>query len=624
MIASRSRLNRARVVTAAALAAAVLIGAADEPAQSSIRFNQVGFEPRGPKRFVVASSSAVTWVLRDDDGRTIDSGRALPRADSGSGESVALVTIARPLPAGRYTLVADGVASRAITVTPRPFARLFRDAMSFFYQQRAGTPILARYVQRGDLARPAGHSPEIVSCFAGTDTLGVRWPGCAGKTDVTGGWYDAGDRGKYVVNAGISVWTLLNAYERAQGNRRQGGGDLMRDGALALPEAGNGVADLLDEVRYEVEWMLRMQLPAGTRAAVATEDGKGTRWIDGSGLAYHKVADIAWAPVPIRIEDDRGPRALYPPSTAATLDLAAVAAQAARIWRTIDPAFAKTCLTAATRAYAAATREPALFADTRFTGSGGYEDRDISDEAFWAKTELAVTTGEPRTIAALSQSRFARRRVLTDIGWRSVATAGTISMLTVRNSIPAPVLAAQRRALLASADRLLVDAARQGFRMPMDAGAMQWGSNGALLSRAIVLGVAYDVSGQRAYRGGVADALDYVLGRNPLDRSYVSGYGARPMAHPHHRFWAHQIDPSLPLPPPGVLSGGPNSTAMTDPVAAKMKGKCRPLTCWSDDAHAFTQNEVAINWNAPLVWVTAFLDGTGEKNRAHISPGRTF
>ena len=100
------------------------------------------------------------------------------------------------------------------------------------------------------------------------------------------------------------------------------------------------------------------------------------------------------------------------------------------------------------------------------------------------------------------------------------------------------------------------------------------------------------------------------LGRNPLDRSYVSGIGARPMRFPHHRFWGAGIDARFPAPPPGALSGGPNSSAMTDPVARTMVGKCRPQTCWRDDARAYSQNEVAINWNAALIWVAAFLDET--------------
>jgi endoglucanase len=79
------------------------------------------------------------------------------------------------------------------------------------------------------------------------------------------------------------------------------------------------------------------------------------------------------------------------------------------------------------------------------------------------------------------------------------------------------------------------------------------------------------------------------------------------MENPHHRFWTRQLDPKSPPPPPGVLSGGPNSTSMGDPVASQMRGKCAPQMCWADDARSFTTNEVAINWNAPLVWVSAWL-----------------
>ncbi|WP_093665453.1 glycoside hydrolase family 9 protein [Sphingomonas gellani] len=584
--------------------ATLLLGATDEPAASPIRFDQVGFEADGPKRFAIETTAPVDWTLRTEAGDAVANGSAKPVPDAGSDQSVATVTIDRHLAPGRYTLAANGVVSRPIIVAERPFAALFRDAMSFFYQQRAGIPILAAHVQRPDLARPAGHSHEVATCFTGTDTLGVVWPGCNAKVDVTGGWYDAGDRGKYVVNAGISVWTLLNAYERAHG------GALMHDGVLALPEAGNAVPDLLDEARYEIDWMLRMQIPAGTRVAVLAADGRGTRMIEGGGLAWHKVADTHWAALPLRVEDDHATRALYPPSTAATLNLAAVAAQAARIWRTIDPAFARRCLDAAIRAYAAAAREPALFADARFTGSGGYGDRTVADEAYWAAAELAITTGDANAVAALSQSPFGARGAPGAIGWGDTATLGAISLLSVRSNVPADLIAVQRRALLAGADRLLADDAAQPYRFPAASGDTQWGSNGALLDRAVLLGTAYDLTGRVEYRTAVTDALDYVLGRNPLDRSYVSGYGVRPMRNPHHRFWGHGIDPSFPLPPPGVLSGGPNSVAMTDPVAAAMKGRCRPLTCWSDDARAFTQNEVAINWNAPLVWVAAFLDDT--------------
>jgi endoglucanase len=124
-----------------------------------------------------------------------------------------------------------------------------------------------------------------------------------------------------------------------------------------------------------------------------------------------------------------------------------------------------------------------------------------------------------------------------------------------------------------------------------------------------LLGLAARFTGEAGYRDGVTDAMDYVLGRNPLDQSYVSGFGARPMMRPHHRYWAHSLDPKLPPPPPGVISGGPNSGRASDQVASTL-GKCAPQRCWRDEAFAYSLNEVAINWNAPLLWVAAYLDGT--------------
>ncbi|WP_283843813.1 glycoside hydrolase family 9 protein [Brevundimonas albigilva] len=128
------------------------------------------------------------------------------------------------------------------------------------------------------------------------------------------------------------------------------------------------------------------------------------------------------------------------------------------------------------------------------------------------------------------------------------------------------------------------------------------------MNRAMILGLAHDFTGEPAFRQGVVDSLDYLLGRNPLDQSYVSGWGERPMRHPHHRFWAAGSGPGWPEPPAGALSGGPNNTAMSDEIARPMRGHCAPLACWADHIDAYALNEVAINWNAPLVWVAAFVD----------------
>jgi endoglucanase len=298
---------------------------------------------------------------------------------------------------------------------------------------------------------------------------------------------------------------------------------------------------------------------------------------------------------------------LFPPSTGATLNLAAVTAQCARIWRGIDPAFADRCLASAKAAWAAARRNPEVYAIAPFTGSGGYGDGTLSDEFFWAAAELFATTGDADAQAVIEASPLLGGETLAEPSWGSTATLGAISLLVGSPALSDAQRKALERGLLMGADRFVGDRERVGYAIPYGPDNLPWGSNSSLLNRAMLLALAHDLTGRDAYRQGVIDAMDYVLGRNPLDQSYVSGFGARPMQHPHHRFWAPSADPALPPPPPGVVSGGPNSRP-SSPDGRKLAGSCVHQTCWADDIGAYDLNEVAINWNAPLVWVAAWLD----------------
>lgn len=569
----------------------------------AINLNQLGFRPDDAKRAAVADSARapLRWTVIDDSGRVVLGGTTTVRGDdAASGDHVHLAdftALARP---GGYRLRVAGATSGRFRVARDVYAPLALDALNFFYQQRAGTPIVARWAG-ARWARAAGHPHEVAPCYAGADQRGNVWPGCGYSLDVTGGWYDAGDHGKYVVNAGIAAWTLQNAYEArlARG--------LFADGRARLPEAGNGHDDLLDEARWEVEWMLRMQVPAGARIALPV-DGQDPRSklalvaVDAGGMAHHKVADEHWTGLPTIPAEDTEKRLLFPPTTAATLNLAAVAAQAARLWRTADPAFAARCLAAARAAWAAALRNPQVYAAESFTGSGGYGDTDLADERAWAAAELFATTQDPIYRVALPTG------AVREPGWSSTAALGTITLATA-DSVPAALRDAARAGIVAAADGFLAEEPRTGYAIPYASLRYGWGSNATILNRAMLLALAARFTGAARYRAGAVDAADYVLGRNPLGQSYVSGAGWKPLANPHHRFWAHQIDPRLPPPPPGALSGGANNVAMVDTVAARLKGRCAPQRCWADDIRAYSLNEVAINWNAPLVWLAAYLDG---------------
>jgi hypothetical protein len=109
----------------------------------------------------------------------------------------------------------------------------------------------------------------------------------------------------------------------------------------------------------------------------------------------------------------------------------------------------------------------------------------------------------------------------------------------------------------------------------------------------------------------MAKGMSYLLGNNPMGISYVTGYGENAVQNPHHRFWAHQANEASPTPPPGVLSGGPNSTFDTtgdSASIARIDADCAPETCYVDHYDAWSTNEITINWNSPLAWVAAYLD----------------
>ena len=618
------RLQSAMTAIALMLALAGVAKAAEEPARP-IRLNQLGVEASGPKRAMLAdpSTAPLPWTLSDAKGAVVASGQTKVFGDdAASGEHVHQIDFSGFKGSGDgYRLSVGAAQSRPFAIGGRLYGALKADALGFFYQNRASVPIETRFVQRSDLARPAGHAPDKATCFNKADERGQVWVGCDYTLDASHGWYDAGDQGKYVVNGGIAVWTLLNAYERAAVLGKVPTLAAFADGKGKIPENANGVSDLLDEARWEMDFLLAMQVPAGKTLALPVgpqHPGPNGRLeltpVDASGMAHQRLADEHWTALPTAPADDKETRYLYHPTTAATLNLAATAAQAARLWKAIDPVFSARCLDAARLAYAAAKRNPEIYALGAFTGSGGYGDGKLEDEVYWAAAELYATTGAADYETDLRASPLflagpsAGGRPTGDIGWPSVGALGTITLALAPNSLKPAEIAKARANLVASADRYLADDATQGYALPYAAAGYPWGSNSSILNRAMVLGLAADFTGKAAYRDGAVDAMDYVLGRNPLDRSYVTGHGARPMRNPHHRFWAHQANARYPSPPPGVLSGGPNSTSMDDPVAKDMKGHCAPQTCWTDDYRAFTQNEIAINWNAPLFWVATWLD----------------
>jgi len=564
------------------------------PAQVSV--NQVGYFTLGEKIALVATGATdpQDWILKDDSGKSAMVGKTtLKGKDANSGDNLQVIDFSSiNTPGNGYTLSVGSLVSAPFTISDDIYSHVKNDALSYFYLNRSGIPLEATFA--GEWARPAGHlTDNDVTCYKGKDADGNDWPGCDYSLDVAGGWYDAGDFGKYVVNGGISAWTLMDLYEQIP--------EAFPDGSQSIPENSNGISDILDEARWEMEFLLSMQVPEGQPLA---------------GMAHHKMHDESWAGMPMvpptEVNNDNANaivgtgRYLYPPSTAATLNLAATAAQCARIWKTIDPAFADRCLAASETAWKAALANPGIYAGNNpGTGGGNYEDGKVSDEFYWAASELFITTSKVEYQTYLVASDEFGKVAVFD--WGNTAPLGTISLLSVDNTLPVDKLAALKHNLLVYADTMVKIQDKDGYTALIE-GDYPWGSNGTILNNMILMGVAYNLSRDANYLTSMRMSMDYILGRNALNKSFVSGYGAYPLLHPHHRFWANDPANGFPPPPPGAIAGGPNFNPDDPSADTANLMNLAPSKRYLDVIGSFTTNEVAINWNASLVWVTAYLD----------------
>ncbi|MBA2810815.1 glycoside hydrolase family 9 protein [Streptomyces sp. KM273126] len=558
-----------------------------------VRVNQVAYLPAGPKNatLVTDATAKLPWQLKNASGTTVAQGWTVPRGlDASSGQNVHSIDFGSYRTRARdLTLVADGETSRPFDIDPGAYEQLRLDSLKYYYTQRSGIEI--RDDLRPGYGRPAGHlnaapnrGDKDVPCQPGV---------CDYTLDVTGGWYDAGDHGKYVVNGGISTWELLSTYERSL-LARTGRAEKLGDGTLALPESGNKVPDVLDEARWELEFLLKMQVPAGQPLA---------------GMAHHKIHDEQWTGLPLMPDADPQKRELHPATTTATLNLAATAAQAARLYKPYDQTFAAKTLAAARTAWAAALAHPDTYPDPNDgTGGGTYADDNATDEFYWAAAELYLTTGEKEFADFVLGSPVHTADLFGSLGfdWSRTAAAGRLDLATVPSALPGRDKV--RQSVVKGADRYLATLKTQAYGMPYapDNNLYDWGSSHQVLNNAVVIATAYDITGASKYRDGAIQSMDYIFGRNALNMSYVTGYGEANAHNQHSRWYARQLDPGLPNPPRGTLAGGPNSSIQDPYAQSKLQG-CVGQFCYIDDIQSWSTNEHTINWNAALARMASFV-----------------
>ena len=488
--------------------------------------------------------------------------------DSDTGDSVRLIDLTEVSKPGRYYLEMPGVGrSFDFSVGNEIFTRPFQLSMLFYTGQRCGTAVRLS----GDFAQYHHALCHMSDAHFDAST------GRSGEKSLTGGWHDAGDFGRYSINSGISMGTLLWAYELNS--------EKLRDVELMIPEKSSSLPQMLTEIRWNLDWMLKMQ--------------------DESGGVWHK-ATTAKFPGSILPESDNA-RMLIVGSgrdpfltTQATGNLVAVAAIAARVYRPFDPDYADQCLSAARRGWKWLESTPDSHFQTNPKGieTGAYEDNDANDERLWAASELFRTTGDARYHEYFLKS-FRRIRPMFNPGfpheWKNVHALALYGYaIEKRTEVDPKVQQEIRLEALHAADEIVNRVLLNGYRVPLSTENYIWGSNALVANYGMMLRLAHRISPKPQYVTAAQDSLHYLLGRNTFNTSFVTQVGKRWPMNPHHR--PSEADDVL-EPWPGMLIGGPN--------AQNANEKRPPARQWDDVKQSYTTNEVAINWNAPLVFLLA-------------------
>lgn len=522
------------------------------PYAPSIMTDQVGYQPDETKTVVFRNVTSETSfsVVNADSGQVVYTGElSAPTFYSSADENNWTGDFSAVTEAGTYYITCGGLdQSYSFTIGNNVYDSLLDDSVKMLYLQRCGTEVKDSTF---------GH----VACH---NTLATVYH-TNEKIDVSGGWHDAGDYGRYVVPGAKSVADLLIAYDANP--------ESFSD-SIGIPESGNGVPDVLDEVRYELEWMLKMQ------------DSQ-------TGGVHHKVSCENF-PGYVMPETETDELIVTPVSTTATADFCASMAMAYEYYQKVDKDFAEKCLNAAKNAWAFLQKNPNfIFSNPSDITTGDYGDTSDIDERYWAAAQMWRATGEDTYRTALESMR-----VQNGMDWMEVGDYGNIAILTMDGvDTNSDLYTRAKTSILKEADKM--KGLSQSNPYGVSVSKYNWGSNMGVATSGMILNLAYQMTDDSTYLDTSRSNLHYLLGNNAMGECFVTGYGTVSPEHPHHR-------PSMAKNQAmkGMLVGGVNS-GLEDSAAKAYCANSPSAKCYVDHWESYSTNEITIYWNSPLTCLLA-------------------
>ncbi len=534
----------------------------------NIHINQIGYRAGDKKQVIVSGEAAQFTVIDKVTGAQAFVGAFTKGSlDSDSGDKLYYGDFTEVRTAGTYYIDVPGIGQTgSFVIGDKVYDELKTDLLKSFYYQRCGMDLKEEFA--GIWTHPACHTGK-----------GRIYGNEGAEIDGNGGWHDAGDYGKYVVPGAVAAADLLMTWELFP--------DSYEDSSN-IPESGNGVSDILDEARVELEWLLKMQ-------------------DQNIGGVYHKLTSKTFPPLGMMPQNDLSQLLYAPVSAAATGNFAAVTAMASRIYKDFDGKFAQACLEASMFAWTWLENNGLTsgFTNPRDITTGEYGDDNDSDERIWAAAELYRVTGDAVYDEYIKSNYKSSGIEYFGFGWQSVGGfAAAAYLFTDKEKVDQTVYDYFKKCLINEASYKMEKSRSSGYYITLGPNDYYWGSNSVVLNDARLLIIADMFEPSVEYIETARNNFNYILGLNTLNQCYVTGFGHKTVMNPHHR--PSKGDDEV-LPVPGMIAGGPNSDLQDDLARINLKG-LPPAKCYIDNSGSYSTNEVAVYWNSPAVFVAAYFD----------------
>lgn len=524
----------------------------------NILVNEVGFYPKYNKKAVFRGEGPVDFAVIDTkDNKVVFEGTSSDAIENKSADEINFILDFSDLKTcGEYYISVGNEKSVSFKIDSEVYKDATDKLLRFFYLQRCGMAVTEEYA--GIFAHPSCHDTK--ARIYGTDKF----------IDVNGGWHDAGDYGRYIVPAANTIADLLIAIEH---------NPKLLELDLRIPESGNKMPDLLAEIKYELDWMLKMQ------------DKE-------SGKVYHKVTCASFCDF-FMPEKETDELVVCEFSVTATADFAACMAMSAKFYDKYDAAFAATLREVSKKAYEAMKEIslPGGFLNPDGVVTGTYEDKCDRDEQYWAAAELYKEFGEEQYRKDFET--LAKEQIMHGYGWEDMGSFGNLAYITTKYETDSELKSAIEKEMIERAEKLYQIAEKESYGISYTPDDYIWGSNMYVAENGSYLYDAYVLTKDEKYLKVARDHVDYLFGKNSCNVSFITGVGTNLIKDPHHRPSA-AVKQAM----PGMLIGGPNSGLM-DPDAVKACTGLPPAKCFVDTLLSYSTNEETIYWNSALIMLMA-------------------